>query len=123
MRKQRHDPAEVTACPMEATLDLIGGKWKGVILYRLHESTRRFNELNRLLPKITPRVLTRQLRELEADGFVHRTVYAEVPPRVEYRLTERGESLVPILLALMDWGRRHALPAAEQTIAEPPSAS
>lgn len=109
MRKQRHDADRVIECPMEATLDLIGGKWKGVILFRLLEGTKRFGELRRLLCKITQRSLTQQLRELEADGLVARKVYAEVPPRVEYSLTPRGHSLEPVLAALMEWGNAHAL--------------
>ena len=107
MRKQRHAPDDVLQCPMEATLDLIGGKWKGVILFRLDEKMRRFNELERLVCKISPRTLTKQLRELENDGLVDRKVYAEVPPRVEYRLTTKGESLRPVLAALRTWGEEH----------------
>ncbi len=106
-RKQRHD--EYGDCPVEAALDLIGGKWKGSILYRLSEGTRRFNEIGRLFPKISPRQLANQLRELEADGLIHREVLAEVPPRVEYSLTARGESLVPVLAGLHAWGEAHAL--------------
>lgn len=108
-RKQRHDLSHVYNCPMEATLDIIGGKWKGVILFRLGEGTRRFNELHRLLKRATPRTLTRQLRELEADGLVHRRVYAEVPPRVEYSLTEKGRTLEPVILSLIDWGNVHVI--------------
>jgi DNA-binding HxlR family transcriptional regulator len=114
MRKQRHDPAEVIDCPMEAALDLVGGKWKGVILFRISEKTRRFNELHRIVCKVTPRMLTKQLRELEADGLVRRTVYAEVPPRVEYDLTGKGQTLIPVLKMLMDWGAEHALPVVAQ---------
>jgi DNA-binding HxlR family transcriptional regulator len=113
MRKQRHTTKDVIECPMEAALDLIGGKWKGVILFRIAEQTRRFNELHRLVCKISARMLTKQLRELEADGLVSRTVYAEVPPRVEYALTPKGQSLTPVLKTLMDWGEAHALPAIE----------
>jgi DNA-binding HxlR family transcriptional regulator len=91
-------------CPVEATLDLIDGKWKGVILYHLLEDTIRFNELGRRLSRITQRMLTRQLRELEAAGLIHREVYPEVPPRVEYSLTKLGRSLEPILRALWSWG-------------------
>ena len=114
MRKQRHIPDDVSACPMEATLDLIGGKWKGVILFRLSEKMYRFNELSRIVCNITPRSLTKQLRELESDGLVERTVYAEVPPRVEYRLSDKGRTLVPVLDALKDWGAEHVL-GAEKT--------
>jgi len=94
-------------CPVEATLELIGGKWKGVILYHLLERTYRFGELKRVMPGITQRMLTKQLRELETDGIVHRKVYAEVPPKVEYSLTEIGESLRGIILTMRDWGRSH----------------
>ncbi|WP_281360125.1 winged helix-turn-helix transcriptional regulator [Pelistega europaea] len=91
-------------CPIETTLDIIGGKWKGVILYRLLGGTKRFNELQRLCKNITQRTLTLQLRSLEQDGLVQRTVYAEVPPRVEYTLTPLGLSMEPIIQALFDWG-------------------
>ena len=86
---------------------MIGGKWKGVILYHLQDQTIRFNELRRMMPDITQRMLTRQLRELEADGLVSRKVYAEVPPRVEYSMTEYGNTLSPVISSLRDWGRSH----------------
>jgi DNA-binding HxlR family transcriptional regulator len=92
------------SCPIETTLDVLGGKWKGMVLHRLIFGTLRFNELRRLLPHVTQRMLTRQLRELERDGVIRRRVYAEVPPRVEYSLSEFGESLKPILLMMGDWG-------------------
>ena len=107
MRKQRH--ADYTACPVEAALDMIGGKWKVIILFRLFEGTKRFNELRRLHPNITQRMLTNQLRELERDGLVHREVYAQVPPKVEYSLTENGRSLKPVLQSLKRWGEAKAL--------------
>jgi len=94
-------------CPVEATLDVIGGKWKGIILSKLLRKTLRYNEIKRLLPKITARTLTRQLRELEADGLISRKVYAEVPPKVEYSITELGLSLEPIVKLLNDWGEEH----------------
>ena len=88
------------------TLDLVGGKWKGVIVYHLLETTLRFNELKRKLPTATQRMLTRQLRELEECGLVHREIFPQVPPRVDYSLTEEGRSLAPIILAMHDWGTR-----------------
>ena len=91
------------SCPAEAMVEVIGGKWKGVILYHLLDGTKRFNELKRLKPNITQRMLTLQLRELEADGIIHREVYREVPPKVEYSLTELGESLRPMILLMMEW--------------------
>jgi DNA-binding HxlR family transcriptional regulator len=92
-------------CPVEATLDLIDGKWKAVILYHLLDETIRFNELGRRLSRrISQRMLTRQLRELETAGLIHREVYAEVPPRVEYSLTQRGRSLEPVIRSLWIWG-------------------
>lgn len=93
-------------CPVEVTLDVIGGKWKSVILWHLRTKEKRFTELRKLIPNITVRMLTNQLRELEQDGVIHRTVYAEVPPRVEYALSESGKSLRPILDALCQWGKR-----------------
>jgi DNA-binding HxlR family transcriptional regulator len=94
-------------CPMEATLDVIGGKWKGVILYHLFHETKRFNELRRLMPGITQRMLTRQLRELENDQIVRRVVFPEVPPKVEYSLTEYGQTLQPILIIMEKWGAQY----------------
>lgn len=82
------------SCPVETTLDVIGGKWKGVILYHLSE-TRHFNELQRLIPRVNRRMLALQLRELENDGLVHREVYKQVPPKVEYSLTRFGHTLSP----------------------------
>ena len=92
-------------CYFELTLSVIGGKWKPIILYHLSLADAvRFGELRRGMPDVTERMLTRQLRELEADGLVHREVYREVPPRVEYSLTDMGASLIPILKQMQAWG-------------------
>ncbi|MBE3560360.1 MAG: helix-turn-helix transcriptional regulator [Ktedonobacteraceae bacterium] len=94
-------------CPVEATLDVIGGKWKAVVLFKLLSGPRRFNDLKRDMPTITQRMLTLQLRELEADGVVHREIYRQIPPKVEYSLTDFGKTLEPILLAMLDWGGQY----------------
>lgn len=91
-------------CPVAATLHLIGGKYKALLLWHLWGQVLRFNELRKLVPEATAKMLTQQLRELERDGLVIRTVYPVVPPKVEYSLSERGESLFPILQAMYDWG-------------------
>lgn len=105
MRRPRHSSYACSpGCAVEATLSLIDGKWKGVILYHLLSGTMRFNEIRRKLPSVTQRMLTNQLRELEADGLLVRTVFAQVPPRVDYCLSERGRTLEPILRALQAWG-------------------
>ena len=93
-----------TFCPVNTTLSVIGGKWKVLILYHLVEQTQRFNELRRLLPEITQRMLTLQLRELEEDGLIHREVYPVVPPKVEYSLTDFGRTLLPVISAMHQWG-------------------
>ncbi len=93
-------------CTFEITIDLIGGKWKPLIIWHLGcQGTKRFSELKRLLPHTTPKMLTQQLRELEADGLVNRKVYPQVPPKVEYSLSELGETLMPILRMMCDWGK------------------
>jgi len=107
-RKQRHQ--NYIECPVEAALDIIGGKWKPVILLNLVDGTKRFNALRRLMPNITQRMLTNQLREMETDGILHRKIYPQVPPKVEYSLTELGRTLIPLLLDLRDWGTTYALP-------------
>ncbi|MGM1022043.1 MAG: winged helix-turn-helix transcriptional regulator [Bacillota bacterium] len=91
-------------CPVAKTVGVIGGKWKGVILYHLTTGPRRYNEIRRTLPNITQRMLTLQLRELERDGIVHREIYNENPPRVEYSLTPLGDTLRPLLDFMRDWG-------------------
>ena len=92
-------------CPVSRTVAVIGGKWKPSILYLLHRGPTRFNALQRALPGITQRMLTLQLRTLEGDGIVTRTVHPSVPPQVEYALTPLGESLSPVFDALMDWDK------------------
>ncbi|GAB3483207.1 winged helix-turn-helix transcriptional regulator [Amycolatopsis cihanbeyliensis] len=96
-------------CPVEVALEVLGGKWKLVIVEHLRGGTHRFGELRRSMPRITQRMLTRQLRELETDGLVRRTVYPEVPPKVEYALTDLGHSLEPIVARLRRWGERYAV--------------
>ncbi|WP_238162371.1 helix-turn-helix domain-containing protein [Cohnella sp. AR92] len=94
---------------VEATLEVIGGKWKCVILCHLTHGKKRTSDLKRVMPQITQKMLTQQLRELESDGIVNRIVYNEVPPRVEYELTEYGWSLKPILDSLCAWGESHII--------------
>ncbi|TCN00591.1 HxlR family transcriptional regulator [Paenibacillus sp. BK033] len=95
-------------CEKELTLALIGGKWKLIILWHLGiDGTKRFSELQKLIPHITQKILTNQLRELEEDQLVERTVYPVVPPKVEYKLTRHGESLVPILKLMYSWGKHY----------------
>ena len=102
MRHKRYDCD--FGCPVEACVEVIGGKWKGVILFHLLGGTKRFNELMRLMPDVTQRMLTRQLRELEDDQVVNRKIYAEVPPKVEYSLTDFGKTLEPVLRMIQGWG-------------------
>ncbi len=92
-------------CPVELTLSIVGGRWKLPIVYRLLSGTKRFGELRRLIPDATQQLLTLQLRELEQMGILHRQVYAQVPPKVEYSLTELGRSLEPIVLQIYAWGQ------------------
>ena len=94
-------------CPVGAAIDEIGGKWKHPILWALNDKKLRFNEINKIIPDISQRMLTKQLRELENDNLVTRKVFAEVPPKVEYSITEKGESVIPILDALCKWGNKY----------------
>ena len=95
-------------CTVELTLNVIGGKWKPIILYHLgNEGTKRFGELKQKMPNITQKMLTQQLRELEHDGLVHRKVFAEVPPRVEYSLTDFGRTIMPVMENLCRWGQSY----------------
>lgn len=94
-------------CPIEAAMDIVGGKYKAIILYQLMDSTLRYNEIQKEIPQATPKMLSQQLKELEADGIINRVLYPVVPPKTEYSLTELGKTLVPIIKALCDWGERY----------------
>jgi DNA-binding HxlR family transcriptional regulator len=116
LRPKRLDPK--SGCAVELTLSVIGGVWKPLILLNLLQGKKRFMELTRLIPSATQRMLTLQLRELEADGMVTRNVFPEVPPRVEYEVTALARTLAPVMLSLRDWGERYRveqqrLPAME----------
>jgi DNA-binding HxlR family transcriptional regulator len=95
-------------CPAEITLAVIGGRWKVIILYQLFQGVKRFSELQRAIKGVTQKMLTQQLRELERDGIVGRTVYPQVPPKVEYRLTPLGETLAPVVEEMCKWGLRQS---------------
>ncbi|MBY3165702.1 helix-turn-helix transcriptional regulator [Rhizobium laguerreae] len=109
MPRIRHKRLDCSpGCTVEAVLNLIDGKWKGVVLFHLlEEEVLRFNELRRRLPNVTQRMLTSQLRELEADNLINRKIYPEIPPKVEYRLSQRGQSLEPVIRSLKAWGDVH----------------
>lgn len=94
-------------CPVEATISLIGGKYKAIILWQLIDKTLRYGELSRLVTSATPKMLTQQLRELEDDDLIKRTVYPVVPPKVEYSLTDLGKSIIPVLDAMCNWGTNY----------------
>jgi DNA-binding HxlR family transcriptional regulator len=104
--EQAREPGELP-CPVETTLKVIGGRWKALILFHLSADTRRFNELRKLIPSVTQRMLTAHLRELERDGVIDRKVFPVVPPRVDYSLTAKGRSLYPILNAMATWGAEY----------------
>jgi hypothetical protein len=106
MNEQKTAP-ELPACPVETTLTLIGDKWKVLILRDLMPGTKRFGELKKSIGSVSQKVLTAQLRDMEKSGLIDRKVYAEVPPRVEYSLTELGQSLKPILDAMWNWGKEY----------------
>lgn len=98
---------ELSECPVKATVDVIGGKWKPLVLFYLKNGRQRFSELRRQIPGVTQKMLTQQLRELEREGIIQRHVHPQVPPRVEYSLTKYGATLKPILALMCDWGTRH----------------
>lgn len=98
---------KIVGCPIEAIVDIVGGKWKLLILYQLFQNTQRFGELRRRVPGVTERMLTLQLRELEHSGVVERKVYAQVPPKVEYSLTELGQSLKPVCQVMLEWSENY----------------
>ena len=108
----RHRSYDRLGCPVEVCTEVIGAKWKGKLLYILFTGTKRYGELRKLIPDTTQRMLTLQLRELEEDGIIERKVYAEVPSRVEYSISERGQSLKPVIDAMWHWGKEflEALP-------------
>jgi len=119
---KRRDVSCGPGCPVEVTLDLIDGKWKGIILYHLQEGRLRFGELRKRMPGITQRMLTKQLRALEEDDLITRQVFAEVPPRVEYALSETGLRLRPVIDALKRWGEDHRA-RQQQLTGQPPSSA
>ena len=100
---------EYNSCPVAATMSVIGGKWKSIILYLISHDVNRFGEMHRMIDGISKKMLTSQLRELEADNIIHRKVYPVVPPKVEYTITERGLSLRPLIISMREWGLEHVL--------------
>jgi DNA-binding HxlR family transcriptional regulator len=110
-------PLQASDCPVEVTLNIIGGRWKALILYHLRGGICRFNGLRRLIPSVTQRMLTQHLRELEADGIILRTVHPVVPPHVDYELTALGQSLLPIMDAMAVWGQNYTVELSQQKIA------
>jgi DNA-binding HxlR family transcriptional regulator len=110
MKKNYYD------CPIEATLKVIGGKWKAISIYYLIDDPKRFTELMNLLETASARMLTKQLKELEIDGIIKREQFAEVPPRVEYSLTDYGKTLLPLISSICDWGEIHLEKIGEKAI-------
>ncbi|MFC4620503.1 winged helix-turn-helix transcriptional regulator [Camelliibacillus cellulosilyticus] len=94
-------------CPIETVIQVMGGKWKPLILWHLVESTKRFNDLEKLIPDVSQKMLTQHLRELEQEGVIERTVYSTVPPKVEYSLSEYGKTLIPVAEVMCAWGENH----------------
>lgn len=107
---EKVSPWKVENCPVTATMNVIGGKWKILILWLIFNEINRFGKMSLILKAISKQMLTTQLRELEQDGIIKRVIYPEIPPRVEYFLTEKGNSLLPIIDLMKDWGYEHATP-------------
>jgi DNA-binding HxlR family transcriptional regulator len=105
---------DLVNCPVTATMGVIGGKWKILILHLIRNDINRFGRLNMMLKDISKQMLTTQLRDLERDGIIKRVIYPEIPPRVEYFLTEKGEALVPVFEALKEWGYKYELSVADK---------
>jgi DNA-binding HxlR family transcriptional regulator len=105
----RKDFMQNDGCPVSATIAIIGGKWKPIILYLISHEINRFGEMHNMIQGISKKMLTGQLRELERDGIIERKIFAEIPPRVEYYITEKGKTLRPIILSMREWGLKHAL--------------
>lgn len=102
-------------CPMDLTMDYIGGKWKTVVLWYLIKKTRRFSELKKLIPAITEKMLSLQLKQLESNGLIRKKIFAEVPPRVEYSLSPEGETMIPVLKAMSAWGMKRSTPVEKKS--------
>lgn len=100
-------PVKIDQCPVTFTMSMIGGKWKPIILYLISKGANRFGILQRAVEGISKQMLTKQLRELEADGIIHREIFPEIPPRVEYSITEKGETLFPVIDSMRIWGERN----------------
>jgi DNA-binding HxlR family transcriptional regulator len=109
---------KVENCPVTATMNVIGGKWKILILWLIFNEINRFGKMSMILKAISKQMLTTQLRELEQDGIIKRVIYPEIPPRVEYFLTEKGNSLLPIIDLMKDWGYEHVKPHASVAISD-----
>ncbi|MDF2652482.1 MAG: transcriptional regulator [Paenibacillus sp.] len=107
----RAEAGDERKCPIETVIQVVGGKWKPLILWHLMDSTKRFNELEKLIPEVTQKMLAQHLRELENDRLVTRTVYPSVPPKVEYALSEYGKTLIPVLEVMCEWGENHNGPS------------
>ncbi|RAV11508.1 winged helix-turn-helix transcriptional regulator [Paenibacillus contaminans] len=110
----RAEAGEERKCPIETVIQVVGGKWKPLILWHLLDSTKRFSELEKLIPEVTQKMLTQHLRELENDRLVTRTIYPSVPPKVEYALSDYGKTLIPVLEVMCKWGENHNEPSLKR---------